>query len=175
MKRIDSIDFAKGIAIIAVTLGHILGSFQIRGSLFIWVYSFELPLFFLVSGLLNGIKQKDCTFKEMIAHQAQSILIPYIEFSLVYILIDAAIGVIKGDLVTKLLFDLGYTLSGLGLGAIWFLPTFFLSSILANCACKIATGSKVGGGTAELDYSFAGYLYGDVQRKIWIYSEDELS
>lgn len=46
-ERLDYIDFVKGIAIIAVTIGHVVGSYTFGYSRHsFYVYSCELPAFF---------------------------------------------------------------------------------------------------------------------------------
>lgn len=47
MKRIEWIDVAKGIGILAVILGHCSLSRQIAWT----IYSFHMPLFFIIGGL----------------------------------------------------------------------------------------------------------------------------
>lgn len=60
-KRIEYLDYAKGIGIILVVLGHIL----IKGNIKIYIYSFHMPLFFIISGyLFNYINI--INFKEVI-------------------------------------------------------------------------------------------------------------
>ena len=53
--RIEYLDIAKGIGMILVYIGHC----RIPGDnpLFQWIYSFHMPLFFFISGLL--FKRRD--------------------------------------------------------------------------------------------------------------------
>ena len=44
-KRIDYLDYSKGIAIILVVLGHIFNG----GNIKTYIYSFHIPLFFIIS------------------------------------------------------------------------------------------------------------------------------
>ena len=48
VKRVDYLDYAKGIAIILVVLGHIFSG----GNIKTYIYSFHMPLFFIISGYL---------------------------------------------------------------------------------------------------------------------------
>lgn len=45
-KRIEALDIAKGIGIILVMIGHMTSSY-----LYNWIYSFHMPLFFILSGI----------------------------------------------------------------------------------------------------------------------------
>lgn len=45
-KRIDWLDIAKGIAIICTIIGHSFG----KGRIGIFIFSFHMPLFFILSG-----------------------------------------------------------------------------------------------------------------------------
>lgn len=50
--RIDSLDILKGIGIILVVVGHMIGNqLYIRP----WIYAFHMPLFFMVSGYCFNI------------------------------------------------------------------------------------------------------------------------
>lgn len=143
-KRLSNIDFARGIAIICVTLGHVLGSYRLTDSpLFYWVYSFELPLFFIASGMIAEIINKDhgkayCYMKK----QATSILYPFFIFSIVLSAIYSITALRDGVLnsVIRFVKCLIITFSGIGMGALWFLPTFFFACVTAylvyNKFCK---------------------------------------
>lgn len=71
-KRIDWIDTAKGIGIILVVLGHVNQNKNLQ----YFIYSFHMPLFFIISGYLYETKEK------YIQKKAKRILIPYLIFSL---------------------------------------------------------------------------------------------
>ena len=75
-KRIDYIDTARGLSLLAVIVGHIIPiqapSFQFIGA---FLYSFHLPLFFIISGFLfNPVY----TPKEFIAKKIKGYIIPYV-------------------------------------------------------------------------------------------------
>lgn len=67
-KRIEWIDISKGVAIICVVIGHVVSSYHESGMYlnntwwnFIhqFVYSFHMPLFMLLSGVLYGLSSKN--------------------------------------------------------------------------------------------------------------------
>ena len=47
-QRIQYIDIAKGIGILLVVIGHCINSLSFLGK---WIWSFHMPLFFVISGL----------------------------------------------------------------------------------------------------------------------------
>lgn len=47
-ERIEYIDIAKGIGILLVIAGHL---FAYRGPISRWIFSFHMPLFFILSGI----------------------------------------------------------------------------------------------------------------------------
>ncbi len=72
-KRIEWIDIAKGIGIILVVIGHISQNKIISN----FIYSFHMPLFFILSGFLYKPKEK------YVRKKAKTILIPYIVFAII--------------------------------------------------------------------------------------------
>lgn len=76
--RIDWVDIAKGIAIFLMVCGHTSVPQLINK----FIYSFHMPLFFIVSGMLfNPIKYHflGVYFKKMV----KSLLVPYISFTII--------------------------------------------------------------------------------------------
>ena len=68
-ERIEWIDMAKGYGILLVIYAH-LG----RDSLWTWMYSFHLPLFFFLSGYVFNGQRK---FGEFVQKKCKAILVPY--------------------------------------------------------------------------------------------------
>jgi fucose 4-O-acetylase-like acetyltransferase len=87
--RLEWIDVARGIGIIAVVVGHV----WTRGPLRDAVYSFHMPLFFLLSGLLSR-PQSPTGF---VLRQLTSQMRPYAAFLLLLILADQIIEPLKGN------------------------------------------------------------------------------
>lgn len=73
--RLEYLDAAKGLGILLVILGHIYAwNPNINRKILVtWIYSFHMPLFFIVSGML--IKYKNyCNIKEFIFSRIKHIL-----------------------------------------------------------------------------------------------------
>ena len=86
-ERNKELDIMKGIGIILVYLGH---SFNLNGlewnNLFLYlykiIYSFHMPLFFLISGLLSNTK-KEINFFKFYKGKLKRLLVPYLFINLV--------------------------------------------------------------------------------------------
>lgn len=65
-------DFAKGIGILLVVLGHIKYTYE---PLKIWLYTFHMPLFFFITGYFT---HKRSTFRNDVKHKAYILLVPYL-------------------------------------------------------------------------------------------------
>lgn len=75
--RIEWIDYAKAIGIWLVIMGHILNvSRPIEGGLYTVIYSFHMPFFFFVSGLLFSTKKMP--FGSFAISKVKSLLVPYL-------------------------------------------------------------------------------------------------
>lgn len=102
MKNNDWIDQSKGIAIILVVLGHAILGFQ-SSSMFteynhvfdyinFTIYSFHMPLFFMISGYTYSKFEKvknSKEYKNLITKKALNLLIPYFVFCSIQILIKS--------------------------------------------------------------------------------------
>lgn len=86
--RLEWIDVARGAGIIAVVIGHVWTRGPVRDA----VYSFHMPLFFLLSGLLSRV-QPPATFA---LRQLKSQMRPYAAFLLLLIAVDQIIEPLKG-------------------------------------------------------------------------------
>jgi len=135
--RITYFDLAKGIGIILVVLGHME---NISSELRIWISSFHMPLFFIISGMLMAAKNEigiepkgeEKSVTELVKKKVRGILIPYFWFSLIYIPIDI-INLLVLDNVDKHTFIQNIldsvTLSGVSV--MWFLPALFISEVVS--------------------------------------------
>ena len=80
--KINYIDYSKGIAILFVIFGHVYWGNNIVTT---WIYSFHMPLFFIISGFLLKLNKNKDT-KSMILKKFKSLMVPYILFSIISIL-----------------------------------------------------------------------------------------
>ncbi len=93
--RLEYVDWAKAVMIILVIIGHICQNFFSKSkdeNLFAFIYSFHMPLFFLLSGFVMGITQKRLqsqSFITWIWKKIYTLLIPFFIWGLfVYRFID---------------------------------------------------------------------------------------
>lgn len=122
VKRIHYLDYAKGIAIILVVLGHIFSG----GNIKTYIYSFHMPLFFIISGYLFNYSNVK-SFKEFINKKIKAYLIPYVTFSIInilgyYLLSGLSLIVLRNNLLETIKFC--------GIGALWFLPILFIAETI---------------------------------------------
>lgn len=122
--RLDYIDVSKGIGILLVVLGHL----AIPSKLFDFIFSFYMPLFFIISGILlfyNNRWQTD-NLQFTIKRKIKSILWPYIVFSILAIIVDIVI--FKHYTFTENYLFSFFTLTGIG--ELWFLSALFIGEIV---------------------------------------------
>ena len=77
MKRDTSIDIVKGIGIFLVVFAHL----NFQEPMQTVIYSFHIPLFFIVSGLLFR-REKYETWKSFLVRRFHTLILPYLFFAL---------------------------------------------------------------------------------------------
>lgn len=75
VKRIEWIDVCKGLGIFLVFIGHTNVS-QLSRTLYDWTYSFHMPLFYMLSGLVFD-KTKYNTFRKYINRRFKTLILPF--------------------------------------------------------------------------------------------------
>ena len=140
--RLKYIDIARGIGMICIILGH-LGSSGINRV----VYTFHVPLFFILAGYFISDKK---SIGEFIKSRARALLLPYAATSAVMILVSVAAGIVLYGPVgawqgvnwlwacfygSGNSFDLLFHIKEVG--AIWFLLALFWGSILFRCSLNM--------------------------------------
>ena len=131
-KRERWIDVVKGISIILVVFGHL--NFD-ENFLCNWIYSFHIPIFFVISGILLSIKEewKNKDIKSIIIKKFKQIMYPYITFSCLVLIYSIVMNPEKVlEIVQKTIFLEGYN-------TLWFLPCLFI----AECLFLILQKNKV--------------------------------
>jgi len=109
--RIHWIDVLKGVGIILVIIGHTLR----ENSLYFWVYSFHMPLFFFLSGYLMEQKEKIIDYKGYISQKCKMLLLPFIVFRII---------------LWAYWFVVESKYRELDLGPIWFLIILFINELI---------------------------------------------
>lgn len=117
-ERIEWIDIAKGIGMIFVVFGHTGLPIHISS----WIYSFHMPLFFLISGMLFNVANRS-TLSELIHIRLQTLVKPYIIFSIIVLIWSK---MLHYELFNLEYFELYKGWNGL---ALWFIPVLFLTEI----------------------------------------------
>lgn len=123
-KHLNWIDLAKGIGIILVLIGH---SKFLPITLKNYIYSFHMPLFFILSGYVFSNKYN---FKDFLKKKVKTILFPYLFFFVIYFLFfsfkDLYLGVHH---IFNNFIGLFFQLNGY-VYAIWFLICLFFTQII---------------------------------------------
>ncbi len=132
--RMKWVDNAKGIAMFSVILGHCLEyiNSDMGCSLLLLpiVYSFSVPLFFMVSGYFH--KSENVGFWKYVLKKAKSILIPYATFMVICLLVSAIrIYVFKTELETTLFQGFLNIVIQRHYNMLWFLAVLFLTEIIS--------------------------------------------
>ncbi len=126
-KRLDYPDMVKGIGIFLVVLGHIN---YVPGPLRIWISCYHMPVFFVLSGIMMGMKEDRFEdLSSIIRHKARGILVPYFWFSLSYFVLD--IGNLYLDKIDYNTFisNIISSVTFYGKSVLWFLPALFLTQV----------------------------------------------
>ena len=130
--RNEYIDWLKGFAIFLVVLGH---CWLLDRGIFWLIYRFHMPLFFSISGYLFSSKRK---FKDFVKIKFKKLIIPYIIFFVMsYLITNFCINHISIKRAIKILLLNGKYLISVNNWAIWYLPLFFLASLLFYFVTKI--------------------------------------
>ena len=127
MKRLRYIDIAKGMAILCMVLGHTY-SMQEKPFIFIWIYSFHMPLFFITSGILYRIKRSgEQKYSSLIQKKTKTLLIPYLIWNTIYQIFISILNFRGGKNIW--LTNLQHIIYFNG-SAMWFLPVMFIASLI---------------------------------------------
>ncbi len=142
--RIVWIDQLRSIAFLFVIIGHVALPKEMKSL----IYSFHMPLFFLISGLtINREKIANIPFKNYVSKQAKSLLVPYFWLSfLCYPLWYLAFQILSNSKQTVFEVFKGIFLGSLKCNspsnALWFLLVLFLANILYAGIIKISKGNE---------------------------------
>ncbi|SMF07105.1 Fucose 4-O-acetylase [Alteromonadaceae bacterium Bs31] len=139
--RIDWIDSAKAIGIFFVIMGHH------KHPLYNYIYSFHMPLFFFLSGLLFP-NSTGLSFAVFARKKALSLLAPYFFFSSALFLVWLVLGkfispeVLQGYSITKNFLGIFYAqgqLEYMRWGVeLWFLPCLYICTLMFYWVARLS-------------------------------------
>lgn len=124
-QRIQYIDIAKGTGILLVVVGHCINSSSLLGR---WIWSFHMPLFFVISGLCFD-SSKNPLFVPFFLKKSRTLLLPLVIFSILMVAIKSVI--FPGE------FNFATLKMNFPDAAYWFIFVLFLSEILFFSIDKI--------------------------------------
>lgn len=127
-ERLTYLDVAKGIGILLVVIGHVYAfNRQIVDRFFVvWLYSFHMPLFFIISGMLIAYKDEKDIWK-FVKKRIMGILIPYVFFSIFSIIVFAIVNDFSREVFVQ---NVKATICGVGIDTLWFLPALFFGEVI---------------------------------------------
>ena len=127
-QRLDYIDMAKGFAIALMVFGHTFSTYQ-NTPIMVWIYSFHMPLFFLTTGVLYGIKEeKGANQRFKLKSKILTLLLPFFVWSTLYQLFISILAILGGAPAKVTLLSNMKVVIQLQGNAMWFLPAMFLST-----------------------------------------------
>lgn len=125
IKRIEWIDIAKGIGIIFVMIGHCV---YFGGGIHNFIFSWHMPMFFILSGFVFVIEDK----KKIVKRKMKTLLLPYVLFSCIGLCITLIIPAWRNKYGLKAFIYDVYMASPdyANVSSIWFLVCLFITTIL---------------------------------------------
>lgn len=164
-QRLAWADCARGLAILCVLVGHFCeysGEVSRLRLLYSAIYSFHMPLFFVLSGLFFPLEATQ-PFRRFTLRRAKSLLGPYLGFCALQLVCEllrggglpAALGLTQGSALLSTLLaqrEQSYFAS------LWFLPALFVAQCLFYAVLRLFQ-RPVWQGVACAALAAAGYLY----------------
>ncbi len=144
--RVAYIDMAKGLGMVLVLCGHLQNDTVFSFSPYLqgfcrWIFSFHMPLFFIISGILFAAKGEIPELPVFFKKRFRSIMVPYILFSILYFLIILyGVFVSHSMDVSDMFLQLWYALMMYGINVLWFLPALFFAEMIFAFVIKRTKG-----------------------------------
>lgn len=132
--RLTWADAAKGLAMLIIMWGHV----QHPSSLKLWLTSFHVPLFLVLSGILMSRKKTVPGGGKILTNK---LIYPYLTFSIIAIMCyflnsTVSAGMTAG--IKSIITNVYKTITGYGIYAIWFIPSYFIACYMFSTTFKIS-------------------------------------
>ena len=138
-KRVPYVDCAKGIAIILVVFGHTVEWIcpnQLGDMLHNVIYSFHMPLFFVLSGLTYS-DEKNKYFKPFIIKKIKTLVVPSYVFVIIMLFLEYIFGLYNFSFSIRVFVKTVLQFRMDSFRNYWFLPTLFWAFVILWCVHKI--------------------------------------
>lgn len=141
VKRIDWIDTLRGLCMFFVVWGHAFPTN--KWFLRKWIYSFHMPIFFFISGLVHRDEDK-LPFKEFIRNKFRALIVPYIAVNVVCMLIKLLlyfVGFYESFDVLEMIFGTIYANNFVFIapcGQAWFILCLFIAEVMFYFLKKVS-------------------------------------
>lgn len=144
-ERIQEIDIAKGIGILLVLIGH---SIPYESNLHTWIYSFHMPLFFILSGLVMNAPE-DISFRGLLKKNIK-LITNYVLWSGIYFIFDMIVRfiILRQTSFHSMFWEAYQTVTFYGINVLWFFSTLFIAKMITSIILKkskFATSIIIGG------------------------------
>ena len=132
--RIEWIDFARGIGILLVLIGHTKIPYLPR----YLAYAFHMPFFFIISGLCFSVKKEE-NFWAFLLKKTRTLIVPYFFISFLWFIYDCVREHFHSQITLKFIVeDVSVYLVQRHFHAIWFLTCLFLCEIFMFFIARIS-------------------------------------
>lgn len=132
-ERIEWVDVIKGFAIIMVMWGHTYNNALIH----VFIYSFHIPLFFLMSGYFFSIK--NMKYKDFLWYKIKTLLFPMAIFSIINVFIQIIINFDNLAIIPKRLAGIFIELRGSQYDSgLWFITCLFVAELIYWIVIKLS-------------------------------------
>lgn len=135
--RIRYIDYTKGLAIILMIFGHTMTTIN---PIHIWIYSFHMPIFFMIDGILIGEKEKHKSIeltKKHIFQKVRILGIPYFVFGTILAIFYTLLNVMGNEPLSffKKMWSL---VTFRGIDSLWFIPIYFFCDLFVKILGRLS-------------------------------------
>ena len=128
-KRLAYIDLVKGLAILLLLLSH---SVPEEDHLKTWIFSFHMPIFFYVCGIITRTKiaKHPINIYKHLKNRLRNLIIPYFLFGFLLIIFYTFLDYKSTNSIHGLLPRTLNLLCLQGIDSLWFIPVYFFSEIV---------------------------------------------